>query len=76
MAEEDGLSVDEVCDGLIVELATLEEGDGNALAQTQWVWGGSRCGFRGRCGGNKKDIEALRKEVARKAAELATQRAQ
>ena len=38
MAEEDGVSVDEVCDDLIVELATLEEGDGTALAQFNQVW--------------------------------------
>ena len=56
MAKEEGLSVDEVCRQLMVELAA-EEGDESALAQIEWGW--------------FNDIKRKLEEAARRAAEAA-----
>ena len=42
VAEDEGLSVEEVCDQLIAELAAPEEGDETTLAQVQFFGGWGR----------------------------------
>ena len=56
MSKKEGLSVDEVCRQLMLELAA-EEGDESALAQIEWGW--------------FNDIKRKLEQAARAAAEAA-----